>query len=336
MNNNLILLSIIIPVYNVENYLAQCIDSIGPSNKGSFEIILIDDGSTDSSSIICDKYAKKYNKVRVFHKENGGLSSARNYGISMSKGKWITFIDSDDLVSKNYLDFIFKSIFFKKNADLILFNFNTFSQKKNVHKVLQNSFNIKKISKDSAMTQLTLPSCGNYAWNKVYRKDLWNTITFPDGKNFEDIATTYKIVEKANQIYYLTDTLYLYRQRANSITSNLKKEKQVESFRQMLEFRIEQLNFFKAKGFINAYKNAMHYLVSASIGFANISSIVNICDLTTDIKAKEIIKKYKVSLKKDGFKLYLQVKLFKFSPELYKFLFYLLYRIMQVFHVNII
>ncbi|MBQ8680482.1 MAG: glycosyltransferase family 2 protein, partial [Treponema sp.] len=102
------LISVIVPVYNVEKYLPQCLDSIKNQTYKNLEIILIDDGSTDSSGVICDKVALIDKRIRVFHKENGGLSDARNYGIDKAKGSWLTFIDSDDYISSNYIEYLFK------------------------------------------------------------------------------------------------------------------------------------------------------------------------------------------------------------------------------------
>lgn len=327
MNNESPLLSIIIPVYNVEKYLSKCLSSINPNSDGDFEIILIDDGSTDRSGAICDRYAKKYKKIFVFHKENGGLSSARNLGISVAKGKWITFIDSDDLVTEDYISLILKSILSKDDADIIMFKFKRFfdSEKLDLDK-LKHHLEIKEISKSCAMAKLTTEDCGNYAWNKLYRSYLWRVIRYPDGRNFEDIATTYKVVNEAKRIYYLNNYLYLYRQRNNSITFNLKKENQTKSFEQILEFGLKQLEFFKSNNFVEAYENADHYLLANAIGFINVFIILKLPKSKTFLKAKKIVNTHDITLKKDGIKLYLQVKLFKSFPFLYKVLVYFFYK----------
>ena len=108
------LISVVVPIYNVENYIKKCVDSILSQTYKNLEIILVDDGSPDNCPQICDEYAQKDNRIKVIHKENGGLSDARNAGIDISKGKFITFIDSDDYIEKDYVEVLYNSI--KENA----------------------------------------------------------------------------------------------------------------------------------------------------------------------------------------------------------------------------
>lgn len=216
-------LSVIIPVYNVSNYLNECLDSLILFNNDKAEIILIDDGSTDNSGQICDDYANKTDNIKVIHKKNGGLSSARNVGIEKATGEWITFIDSDDLVVPNYLNILLKSID-NSNSDLIFFkqksfygsniesNFTSFEKKK-IHDIL----------KEKALYYLTNLEYGNFAVTKIYKQKLFKKIRFPEGKSYEDIAIAYKIVDKANTFQCYDDYLYYYRQRNDSVSHSQKK-----------------------------------------------------------------------------------------------------------------
>ena len=117
------MISIIVPVYNTEKYLDQCIQSILSQTYTDFELLLIDDGSTDSSGVICDRYAEQDSRVRVFHKPNGGVSSARNIGLDNTKGEWITFLDSDDWIAPSMLDEVYKTAMVN-DADMVFVDIN--------------------------------------------------------------------------------------------------------------------------------------------------------------------------------------------------------------------
>ena len=135
-------ISIIVPVYNAEKYLHRCIDSILSQTFTDFELLLIDDGSTDSSSIICDDYLREDSRVRVFHKKNGGVSSARNMGLDNAKGKWITFVDSDDFISSNFCEILLDN----ENEDLVICSFETFGNIKEKCKLKDSYYSKEQLS----------------------------------------------------------------------------------------------------------------------------------------------------------------------------------------------
>lgn len=213
------LVSIIVPVYNVQEYVRRCLESLMNQSYENIEIIVIDDGSTDESGIICENCAKNDTRIKVFHKKNGGLSSARNYGIKRAKGKYICLVDSDDYVK---IDFVKKMMDRVKtdNIDIVICGFNktiplndeSMSGRDTVRKLLLNQDNIEII-----------------AWNKMYRSDLFNGLLYPEGKNYEDNLTTYKLLSKARVVSYLAESLYVYVEREGSITKNDKKEERLKN-----------------------------------------------------------------------------------------------------------
>ena len=202
------LISIVVPVYNVADYLKECVDSLLAQKYKNVEIILVDDGSTDTSGKICDKYSKKNRNIRVIHQKNGGLSAARNKGLSVAKGKYICFVDSDDYVLPGYLDEMLK-VAKKENADICVCGFDeTIPQGKTIS------------GQDATIQFLTRQeNLDILAWNKLYRLSIFKNfdITYPVGKKNEDNLTTYKLYAHANKVSYIAKSLYYYRERENSI-----------------------------------------------------------------------------------------------------------------------
>lgn len=216
------LISVIIPVYNVKTYLRECIDSVFAQTYTNIEIILIDDGSSDGSSYICDEYSKLDNRVIVVHQENGGLSSARNAGIQIAQGSYLTFIDSDDYIHIDMLSILLDEII-KYKADIACCSYSSYE--------LQN---IKEredvlLKKEEAISRL-LDENGYkcYAWNKLYKRELFEEIRYPIGKWFEDIITTYKLFSKSQSVVYTNQKLYFYRLRKDSITQSAFSQKDGE------------------------------------------------------------------------------------------------------------
>lgn len=212
------LISVIVPVYNVEKYLNRCIDSIINQTYKNLEIILVDDGSPDNCGKICDEYAKKDSRIKVIHKENGGLSDARNAGINISIGKYITFVDSDDYLELNFIETLYNLN--KKN--------NTFiAVAPYIINTDKNEIFDRSISNDMILTQrealenmLLDRGFTVSAHSKLYEKALFNNIFFPKGKIFEDSATTYKLILKCDKISYCYNGGYHYYKRSESIINS--------------------------------------------------------------------------------------------------------------------
>ena len=208
------LVSVIVPIYKVEKYLRKCIDSILEQTYRNLEIILVDDGSPDDCGRICDEYAEKDPRIKVIHKENGGLSDARNWGIEKAAGDYIAFVDSDDWIKADMIEYLLHGIS-EYHADIAVCN---------LYYVSQYKYTVKNYSEDKTYTakdmlfELFDDKIDNYAWNKLYKRELWSDVRYPVGKNFEDILTIYKVLEKAKNIVVLKEPKYYYLLRDDSIS----------------------------------------------------------------------------------------------------------------------
>lgn len=211
------LISVIIPVYNVAQYLDECIKSVCSQSYENLEIILVDDGSTDVSGEKCDEWAQFDQRVIALHKTNGGLSDARNYALERMTGEYVTFIDSDDFVSNNYIEYLYNLILDAKAEISICDLVHYFGKDR---PFFQEESNRRTFSSSDGIVELLyqrsfLVSAGG----KLYKKQCYTNIRFPKGKLFEDSAVMYKIFETANQISYGNAKLYAYRHRDDSITT---------------------------------------------------------------------------------------------------------------------
>ncbi len=210
-------ISVIIPVYKVEAYLDDCLRSVVEQTHQNLEIILVDDGSPDNCPAICDAWASKDSRIRVIHKENGGLSDARNAGLDMASGDYVAFVDSDDWVKPNFLKTLLSALN-TEDADIsacaIVSCFPDHSETWGCP-----SYAVT----DSEATLAMLYRDTDYpvaAGNKLYRRELWASLRFPVGKLCEDAFTTYQLVHRAKKIVQLPQALYCYRIRPNSIMTS--------------------------------------------------------------------------------------------------------------------
>lgn len=205
--------SIVIPVYNIDKYLNKCVDSIIQQTYSNLEIILVDDGSTDKSGTICDKFAKIDNRIRVIHKQNGGLSDARNVGIENATGKYICFIDGDDYIDSNMILEMHK-LANENGCEMVVTNFvRETDDNKVTFEVLPPNLGVcdaHKSMKNMLLTNLS-------ACNKLFLFKLFDDIKFPVGRTYEDIFTIPQITLKCSKIYFDDTYYYHYMQRNNSI-----------------------------------------------------------------------------------------------------------------------
>ena len=218
--------SVIIPVYNVEKYLKECVDSVINQTYKNIEIILVDDGSTDASADICDEYARNHDYIKTVHKKNGGLSSARNRGVTEAAGVYVCFLDSDDYWENR--SFLFDIIDKVTDEEVILFRFKKYIEKtgKLIESVPQSK---KTVPTDKCELLDYLITNGQFissAWSKMVRKDLLinNNIIFREGVTSEDIEWSGKIILYAESFIYTDISGYVYRQRAESITSTMTRQ----------------------------------------------------------------------------------------------------------------
>lgn len=217
------LITVIVPVYNVENYLSRCIESILHQDYTNFELLLIDDGSTDNSGDICEEYKKSDNRIIVFHKKNGGLSSARNYGIENSKGEYISFIDSDDFVAPNYLQVLVDLIIKYKTCISTVRGCKT-SKSEIIYTKGEDKETL--FSTSDALFQMCINNWfGISAWAKLYRKECFDKFRFPEGKIYEDLLTVPYVISQCKAIASSKKELYFWYERAGSITNSNITEK---------------------------------------------------------------------------------------------------------------
>lgn len=221
-------ISIIIPIYNIEKYIHRCVDSVIAQSYKNIEIILVDDGSTDSSAEICDKYKQKDERIIVIHKKNGGLSDARNAGIKASSGDYLFFLDGDDYISTDCIYELFKTLN-DNHADISTTKYINFydgekPKRKKGHSLLNTT-------EDALRNMLYQIDCTNSAWGKLYKKELFKNIEYPFGKICEDLATTYLIFGKAKKIVINTSYNYFYYQRKDSIIQSSFKPERAEGLR---------------------------------------------------------------------------------------------------------
>lgn len=210
------LVSIVVPIYNVEEYLPRCIDSIAVQSYKNIEIILVDDGSPDKCGEICDKYEAQDNRIKVIHKSNGGLSSARNAGLEIASGNFIVFIDSDDWIDKNYIEVMYNDMI-SYNADIVVpaFCISYDSGKQHSGTIIKNltEYSRKRALENFLFNGYITPCVAS----KMWKKELWNEIKCPEGKLFEDQFTTYKLIMIASKVVFDPSIYYYYFKREGSI-----------------------------------------------------------------------------------------------------------------------
>lgn len=208
------LVSIIVPVYGVEKYLNKCVERLVEQSYKNVEIVLIDDGSKDNSGKICDEWARKDCRILVVHQENRGLAGARNSGVKVSKGEYIAFVDSDDFVEKDFIQ-VLVTLCKSKEADIAITNYNIIDSKS--CKIIASGKNVGKIFEWSPYQTLKYRSnskeyfIGTIVWNKLFKRELIEKMSFPEGKLYEDTVYTYDAITRAKKIVYVDRPLYNYR-----------------------------------------------------------------------------------------------------------------------------
>ena len=210
------LISVIVPIYNVEKYLARCVDSIVNQTYKNLEIILVDDGSPDRCPQMCDDYAEKDSRIKVVHKKNGGLSDARNAGMAVATGEYISFIDSDDYVSDDFFECLL-DVMNKENSDIAECSVVKFYED-NRFDEFSDDLSVKTYDTQDAMSALIAENqFHQHVWNKLYKTELVKDIPYAVGKLNEDEFWTYQVFGRANKVSKLNKTMYYYFQRNSSI-----------------------------------------------------------------------------------------------------------------------
>lgn len=278
------LISVIVPIYKVERYLNKCIESIVNQTYKNLEIILVDDGSPDRCPQMCDEWKEKDDRIVVVHKENGGLSDARNAGLDIATGEYISFVDSDDWVDHHFIEFLF-SVIFKTNSDIVecekVITTDITKTVVNDTVYVDNTFN----NEEALKLLITDKVFHQTVWNKLYKKKVIDNIYFEKGKTNEDEFWTYQIFGNAKKISKLTNQLYFYFQRECSI---------------MGRFNLRRLDALEAKWERQKYINSNYpNLSQCSLHNLNLTLIflgqMTLSDLSDNDKkeAKTVINDYR-------------------------------------------
>ncbi|WHY61118.1 glycosyltransferase family 2 protein [Cytobacillus firmus] len=223
-------LSIVVPVNNVEMYLDGCVNSILEQNFRNFEVILIDDGSTDRSGDICKVFAQKDNRVKVVHTKYSGVSAARNMGVGLAKGDYIGFVDSDDRIDKNMYLKLLKAIK-ETDSDIAVCKLGREIDGKLINDDSQGMETIKELEQTEAMRELFKGVLYRFSLcNKLFKKSCFENVKFPEGRIHEDLSTTYKLFANSRKTAYINYLGYIYIKRKNSILTSTFNEKRLDAF----------------------------------------------------------------------------------------------------------
>jgi len=226
-------ISVIVPVYHVEKYLRCCLDSILGQSFEDFELILINDGGNEAETAICEEFAKSDDRIVYLYQDNAGLSAARNAGLDICKGEWVTFVDSDDWLFPNALEEAIRAVE-QTAADMVIFEAQY--EMGNCSFVEQCPFEPGTYMPDEILTGLASLALPPYAWNKYCLRELYAGISFPEGEKWEDVATTFRAVARARRVVVLDKPLYHYRQRSDAITKAASKDNSACKWR-FLQYR---------------------------------------------------------------------------------------------------
>lgn len=308
------LISVIVPIYNMEQYLKRCVESILKQTYKNLEIILVDDGSTDSSPKMCDEYTKVDERIKVYHKENGGLSDAKNFGLKKATGEYVGFVDSDDWIEEEMYETMYSELKETKSNIVICGRYIEYEGGET-----KKWYNNNKLVMEKEQSLIYLNSFYNFdmsSCDKLYERRIFDNIEFPYKKKCEDAYVTYLLFDKADRVTYIPKCFYHYFQRDGSISRNSGINMDY------IYAAEEQLEFFKTKYPSIKYIAETNYVFSIKAIFQ--SAIERNSKLTNEfnIKKREVKKYYKsiLSNKYINIKKKITYMLFAFAPLIYKFL----------------
>ena len=283
------LISVIVPIYNVEKYLNKCVDSIISQTYKNLEIILVDDGSSDNCPKICDKYADSDSRIKVVHKKNGGLSDARNAGLKIATGEYIFFIDSDDWIKPQTLLCMMETAQ-KYSADIVECNVMYYYDNKNEEKYNDDQFAVYDNNASIMSAYIKDYNIKTVVWNKLYKRTIINDTCFEFGKYHEDEFFTYQILAKTNKLVHLDEYFYCYYQREGSIMGSSFSLKHLDS----LEAALRRSEFIKTN-YPNLYFYQLNYATLLCIN--HYQNLLKNKNIDKDGMAKRTVRKYRKILK---------------------------------------
>lgn len=274
------LISVIIPAYNVEKYIRKCVLSVLKQTYTNLEVIIVNDGSTDKTGAICDELAKTDDRVKVIHQQNMGLSEARNNGIKLASGEYISLIDGDDIVKKDFLRNMSDAM--TKNIDVVVGGYETINDTKKILSI--NKIPNSTLSSEDATIRLLTKQEDFFviAWNKLYKRELFtkNNIWYPAKRIHEDNLTTYKLLSKAQNVTIIDSADYLYVKRAGSITDKSKKDLQIQ---EKINAANEAIKYFPSGDLHEAAKYSLFLAQIINLNEAIRAKNNNYAELINDI-----------------------------------------------------
>lgn len=262
-------ISIIVPIYGVETFLKQSVESIRSQSYSNLEIILVDDGSPDSCGSICDEFAHIDSRIQVIHQENGGLSDARNAGLSVATGEYVAFVDSDDWIAPEFIQSMLEACK-KEQCEIAICRYSNVNCNGKLNQSKEQGTNKNYTIYENNDLLLSMYedynidcTCFTVTWNKLYRKSLWQGIVFPKGRIHEDEATTYLLLDKVKKAVFLEDSLYYYRQTPGSIMQDSFQYKRLDWIKALEE----RISYFIHNGNNQVVAASMKAYADASITF---------------------------------------------------------------------
>lgn len=310
MINNKPLISVIIPIYNVEQYLSECLESLHSQEFQDIEFLLIDDGSTDQSSVLCQEFVKSDKRFHYFRQKNSGQSSARNYGLEQCRGKYISFVDSDDFVDKQMYAMI-ASILKKESFDIIQFGYYQGVTKKSYRKCFT-----KKIHSGREALLFFLLQGPDVVWNKIYTRKLFENTRFKEGIIKEDTYILPALLRYSKQVLYIEDCFYFYRQREGSTMNRPFSRKQYDTmvvYENMMQILSDDKELYCL-----AASRSVVAMINLFCKYMDDEKFTSKDKLAVKNKKKEYFKKYMEARQFATIKTShrLQMILFKISPRL--------------------
>ena len=268
------IVSVIVPIFNVEPYIRKCLDSLKNQTMKEIEVICVDDGSTDKSGDIAEEYvSSSFPIFRIIHTKNRGLSAARNRGIEEAKAAWLMFVDSDDWVDSKFCEIPYRAAV-ENDADLVIFGKNTVTRKGKI----QGNQDIR-LQTESIDHETAIDVGGITAWNKLYKSNLFYEISFPEGHVYEDIAITHKLVYCANRIVIIPNKLYFRQIRNNSIGHNLLNETDRLAMSKLRTKDLIAFGYPREKAMTGLYRSALK-----SYGAGSTDTAIEASKILSEIK----------------------------------------------------
>ena len=278
--------SIIVPFFNIEKCVGYCIDSLKEQSYKNYEVILVDDGSTDGTAKLLDDYAKSDNRFRVFHKENGGLSNARNFGVGQARGDYVSFVDGDDVVSPYYISSLVQGLRYDQNTDLVIGKSMRVMQGQAKKASFQEPSSFRKAAHGDLCVELMYEELYPSAWAHLAPKEVYEKIRFPEGCYYEEISTITQFIGEAQGCVIVEEPIYGYVVREGSIVH----EKRV-SEKQILDYEKAIANFLTYMN-TQGYEGTKEALFFTCLHLSRIYRFLDSASIKSKGAKKKAIEKY--------------------------------------------